>query len=248
MRALPAPTSSILIGFVLLAAAAGASAQTSLTILVRDAETQGPLPGARLEVGGVVGTADAFGTAELVGMEPGPLDLAASFIGYVALDTTVTILGGVPTVVTLPLASDARQLGDVVVEAESVNDAVLRRRGFFDRRESLTGVFITRDELDRRGATLLSDAFRGVAGVRVQRDRGVTSLVSTRRRGCRMAIYVDGTEAVFLADAVDGFPYDDVAAIEIYRGPAEVPIEYTRTKGVETCGAILVWTQIVTGE
>lgn len=239
MRALPA--------LALLVLAAGASAQTSLTILVRDAETQGPLPGARLEVGGVVGAADEFGTAELVGMDPGPLRLSASFTGYFPLDTTVTIRGGVPTVVTLPLASDTRALGDVVVEAESINDAVLRRRGFFERREGRTGVFITRDELDRRGAKLFSDVFSGVNGVRVRRERGLTSLLSSRRRGCRVAIYVDGMDAAYLAETLDSLPFDDIAAVEIYRGPAEIPIEYTRTRAEEACGAVLVWTQIVTG-
>ena len=230
-----------------LLCATAASAQTSLTLLVRDAETSGPLPWALLTIGELQGAADDFGTAELVGMDPGPLRVQASFAGYVPLDTVVTVQGGVPTVVVLPLASDALELGDVLVEAETVNDALLRRRGFFERKESMTGVFITRDELDQRGASLLSDAFRGVPGVRVQKDRGVTSLVSTRRRGCRLAIYVDGTEAVFLADAIDGFPFNDIAAIEIYRGPAEVPVEYTRTKGLETCGVVLLWTQMVTG-
>ena len=236
-----------LLTLLLLLSSTNASAQTSLTILVRDAETQSPLSGARIEVAELTGAADEFGSAELLGVEPGPLRLGASYTGYVPLDTTVTVLGGGPTVVVLPLQSDARLLGDVVVEAELVNDAALTRRGFFQRREALTGVFITRAELDRRGATLFSDVFRGVAGVRVERNSRGTSLVSARRRGCSMAIFVDGTEATLIASALDGFPFDHLAAVEIYRGPAEVPLEYTRTKATETCGAVLVWTRIVAG-
>ena len=82
------------------------------------------------------------------------------------------------------------------------------------------------------------------AVARVQREGGVTSLVSSRRRGCAMAIFVDGTEAAYLAHTIDALPFDDIAAVEIYRGPAEVPIEYTQTRSNETCGAVLVWTRM----
>lgn len=228
--------------------ASGATAQPSLILLVRNAETRRPLAGARLDVGGVGGAADLFGAAELVGINPGPLRVRASYPRYVSVDTTVMIVEGTSAVVVLTLRPDAVVLGDVVVEAESINYALLRRRGFFERRESRTGVFLTREELDQRGASMFSDVFRGVAGVRIERRRGLSALVSTRRQGCLMSIYVDGTEAAFLASAVDNVPLDDVAAVEVYRGPAEVPIEYSRTRSSQTCGAVLVWTLAAVGE
>ena len=225
--------------------ASGAGAQTSLTLLVRDADTAMPIVGARLEVGGLVGAADNLGAAELVGMDPGPLRVVASTVGYVPVDTTVVVARDVPTVVVLSLRSEALDLGDVVVEAVSVNDAVLHRRGFFERRATRTGAFVTREELDLRGAHLFSDAFHTMAGVRVQREGGTTSLISTRRRGCAMAIYLDGVEMAYIAQNLDALPFDDVAAIEVYRGPSEVPLEYSRTRAQEACGIVLVWTRIV---
>lgn len=231
---------------VLLAlAAASANAQTSLTLIVRDAGTAAPLAGAQLVVSGVSGSTDAFGRADLLGVEPGQVRIEAAYSGYIALDTTIAIEQSVSNLALLPLRPDLEMLGDVVVEAESVNDAVLRRRGFFERRETRSGVFRTREELDRRGASQFADVFRGVPGVRVQRRGGVTSLVSTRRRGCLMQMYIDGTEMTYLAGNVDAVPFDDIAAVEVYRGPAEVPLEYTQTKSQETCGAVLVWTRIV---
>lgn len=226
-----------------------ASAQTtSLTLIVRDDETGSPLPGARLEVAGLVGATDQLGRAELVGMDPVPLQIVAAFPGYVPLDTTLAIIEGVSNVAVLSLRSDAVLLGNVLVVEETINNAVLRRRGFFERREKQTGVFLTRAEIDQRGATLFSDVFQAVPGVRVQREGGVTSLVSARRLGCPLAIFLDGVEAAYLARAVDAVPFRDVAAVEVYRGPSEVPIEYTQTRSSETCGAVLVWTRILVND
>ncbi len=223
--------------------------ETVLTIVVRAGDTGAPLSGAVLEVGGARGAADMLGQAELVGVPPGPLAVSATFPGYVALDTTITVVADDANLTVLTLQSDARDLGDVVVEAESVNDAMLRRQGFFERRDRSTGVFLTRQELDQRGTTMFSDVFRAVPGIRVQRQGqgGRTSIVSQRRRGCEMAIFFDGVEMAGGALNADAIPYDNIAAVEIYRGPAEVPSQFNYQRMRETCGAILIWTRMVAG-
>ena len=223
-------------------------AQVDLTLLVRAGDTRVPLGGAVLEVGGVRGATGPFGEAELSGVPPGPLAVRVEAPGYVALDTTIVVEAGGDNVAVLPLRSDARVLGDVVVEAETINDAVLRRRGFFERRENRAGVFITREELDRRGATLFSDVFRSIPGVRVRRDGSRTSLVSSRRQNCDMSIYFDGVEMAYAAQNIEGLPFDDIIAVEVYRGPSELPIEYTQTRSSLTCGAVIVWTRMNAGE
>ena len=232
---------------VLVTAAPLGAQENGLQVVVRAGDTGAPLPGAALEVGGVEGAADSFGQAELLGVPVGPLDVAASFPGYVRLDTTVLVEPGLANLAVLTLRSEARDLGDVLVEAESVNDALLRRRGFFERRASLTGSFITRAELDARGAHLFSDAFRSVPGVQVAHGAGGSTLTSTRRRGCYMTVYLDGTEMAFISRNIDALPFDDIAAIEVYRGPAQIPAEYAYMKTNDTCGAVLVWTRIVAG-
>lgn len=231
----------------LAAAPLSAGAQGSdLLITVRAGDTRLPLGGALLEVGGAQGQADMLGQADLSGVPFGPLDIRASYEGYVTLDTTITIEAGAINEAVLVLQSDARDLGDVVVEAESINDAVLRRRGFFERRDRNTGVFMTREELDRRGTTMFSDVFRAVPGIRVQRQGGGrTSIVSQRRRGCEMALFFDGIEMAYGALNADAIAYDDIAAVEIYRGPSEVPQEFNYTRSRETCGAVLIWTRMV---
>ncbi len=226
-----------------LGAASVSSQEADLSLVIRAGDTGAPLSGAIIEIMDARGAVDAFGQADLSGVPIGDVPLTISYPGYTTLDTLIVVEEGANLAV-LSLLSDARDLGDVVVEASTFNDELLRRRGFFERRDSGTGVFFVRDELDRRGVTLFSDIFGPVAGVRVQRRGGQAQLVSSRRRGCLMTVYLDGIEMAFIASNIDALPFDDVAAIEIYRGPSEVPLEYTYTKSNDTCGAVLVWTRI----
>ena len=194
------------------------------------------------------GAVDALGQAHLSGVPAGDVPITASYPGYATLDTLVTVAAGASNLAVLTLRSEARDLGDVVVEAETPNDAVLRRRGFYDRQNSHTGVFFTREDLDRRGVTLFSDIFGPVAGVQVQRTGGGAQLISSRRRGCLMSVFLDGNEMAFIALNIDALPFDDVAAVEIYRGPSEIPLEYSYQKQDNTCGAVLVWTRIAASD
>ena len=235
-----------LVLFVVAAAPAWPQ-EADLSLVVRGEDTGAPLPGAVIEILGARGAVDAFGRADLSGVPVGDVPLAVSYPGYLRLDTLVTVEPGAGNLTVLSLRSEARALGDVTVEAESVNDSALRRRGFFDRRTHNTGVFFTREELDQRGVTLFSDIFGPVAGVRIQRRGGQAQLISSRRRGCLMTVFLDGTEMAYIASNIDALPFDDVAAIEIYRGPSELPLEYAYQKSHDTCGAVLVWTRIAAG-
>ncbi|PAP76992.1 TonB-dependent receptor plug domain-containing protein [Rubrivirga marina] len=222
--------------------------EADLALVIRAHDTGSPLAGAEVDILGVQGAVDAFGQAQLSGVPVGDVPISVTYPGYVRLDTTVVVQEGDANLTVLSLRSalgDARDLGDVVVEAETVNDAVLRRRGFFDRRDRLTGVFYTREELDDRGVRQVSDIFGSTPGVRIQRSGVQERLVSDRRGGCPMTVYVDGTEMAFIAYNIDALPFDDIAAVEVYRGPSELPIEYASTKFNDTCGAVLVWTRIV---
>lgn len=233
--------------FAIVAAyATPATAQEAeLSLLIRGGDTGAPLPGATVEILGARGAVDAFGQASLSGVPVGDVSVTVSYPGYVTLDTLVSVEPSGMNLTVLTLRANVRDLGGVIVEAETVNDAVLRRRGFFERRENRSGVFLTREELDQRGAQLFSDVFRSVPGVRIQRRGGTTSLVSQRRRGCPMSVYMDGVEMAYVEQNIDALPFDDIAAVEIYRGPSEVPLEFTQTKMRETCGVVLVWTRIV---
>ncbi|MDT0632834.1 TonB-dependent receptor plug domain-containing protein [Rubrivirga sp. S365] len=214
-----------------------------LVVFVRDAETRMPFEGARVDVLGTVAATGKAGRILFSGLE-GLAQVRVSATGRAEVDTTVAVGADSITRVDVYLSLSTTQIEGVLVESESLNDVMLRRRGFFDRRELRSGKFITRNELDARGATQFIDVFSGVSGVRIAQRGGATVLVSDRRRDCPMAVFIDGVEAAFLSEQIDNVPFDPIAAVEIYRGPADMPQQYAYTKQNRTCGAVLVWTQI----
>ena len=61
-------------------------------------------------------------------------------------------------------------------------------------------------------------------------------------RGCEPAVFIDGVRIRGGAATIDELVSPlDIAGIEIYRGPADVPVEFG---GPGTnCGAIVIWTR-----
>ncbi len=144
----------------------------------------------------------------------------------------------------------------VVVEVEG-RGVDLASVGFYERRASGQGHFITREEIERSAVGELADAMRNVVGLRVY-EPGVNPLFPTgvqhseilvRRDGewCSPTLFVDGvavarggrggSRPVRPDDYVDP---SEVDGVEIYTRPAETPLEFERTGG---CGAVLVWTR-----
>lgn len=218
-----------------------------LVVFVRDAETRLPFEGARVEVAGTSAATGETGRVLFRGVE-GTTGVRVSAVGRNSVDTTVAVVSSGLTRLDVDLTLSTSELGEVSVESESLNERMLRRRGFYERQERRSGEFVTREELDQRGATQFRDVFSGVPGVRVTQQGTATVLVSNRRRDCPMAIFIDGVEAAFLAQQIENVPFDPIAAVEIYKGPAEVPPEYSYTRRQQTCGAVLVWTRIEAGE
>lgn len=114
---------------------------------------------------------------------------------------------------------------------------------FQERRQTNSlGHYFTRDEIVRRQPQYLSEVLRSVPGVILSSSR--TGGFVLRMRGCRYApvVWVDrirvaGTELDDIARA------DDVAALEVYTGPAGVPPQYFDRSNVG-CGTILVWMRV----
>lgn len=144
----------------------------------------------------------------------------------------------------------------VVVEVER-RGVDLAAVGFYDRRASGPGHFITREEIERSSVAELADAMRGVVGLRVY-EPGVDPLFPTgvqhsellvRRGGewCSPTLFVDGV-AVALGERGGGGPArpddyvdpSEVNGVEIYTGAAETPPQF---EGMGACGAVLIWTR-----
>ena len=119
--------------------------------------------------------------------------------------------------------------------------------GFYQRQAFGWGLFLDEVAIEESNAIRASELFRRQRGIRVVPVRTETGLVRNRvsfRRGCVPALYVDG---LLLRRAGGGEFLDDlllateVAGVEAFRSPAEVPLEYGGTGA--TCGVMLIWTK-----
>lgn len=127
----------------------------------------------------------------------------------------------------------------------------LEASGFYARKESGVGHFLTRAEVQRYSRLQVSEALRHVPGVRMVRVDGrrfdaMISRASYARR-CLPAIFLDGVLSrgggpqkptdVALDDLL---PATEIEGIEIYSGPAQSPSAFSR---YADCGVIVIWTK-----
>lgn len=170
------------------------------------------------------------------------------------VDGSITIEYGLPP---QPLPIDA-----IVVSLDRpVIMHQLVRNGFVRRLQRGLGVFITPHEIEESSATSTEQLMEGISGLRVgnahsrplpnvllpRPDIGETIQVQRLGGGwCAPTIYLDGKR--FYYDPEMGFTLSTVAqlqsveAIEIYRRPAEIPVEYS-TEATSNCGVLVVWTK-----
>lgn len=123
-----------LVVLLLLAAgpAAGQANVTRFTGVVLDAATGQPLPGAHVFLSGtMIGTAaGSRGRFELQHVPAGAHRLHASMVGYGGVSIDTLVVAGQTYVVTLRLAPEVVELGDVRVEAERDRRWQRQRRRF----------------------------------------------------------------------------------------------------------------------
>lgn len=134
----------------------------------------------------------------------------------------------------------------------------LVKNGFVRRVTRGLGHFITPVAIERATARTAADLFRGIPGVLLQFPQGGLNAFegeTLRMTGvgqyCTPTIYLDG--ARMAVDMTQNMPIDLLAplqmidAVEIYRRPAEVPIEYGMTTSGDVsggpCGVVVIWTK-----
>lgn len=237
-----------------------AGAQAPATIVVSGAvrNAQGvAIPGAEVWIDGTdrrVVSNDS-GEFRLDLSDGGRARLMVRRVGFRPDSKRLSLAPGDQKRVSFTLDGLMEELEAVVVTAREGSNG--RMREFWARRMVGIGVFITRAEIERRHPPQAADLFQGVMGIRVIARGGggeSTRLVSGRQsisaspransaasNGCALQYYVDG---LFMSPGT--FTVDDIApsqieAIEVFRGPSEVP---ARFRGRETgCGLVVIWTR-----
>jgi hypothetical protein len=129
---------------------------------------------------------------------------------------------------------------------------------FWARRAMGNGAFITRAEIEKRNPYRMSDMLRMLSGVRVSTngsdaERPVISMgrtpiamrsfrnVQSLAGDCKVSYYLDGNWVSPGSFHPDDFPPGTIEAMEVFRGPAEIPAKFRQRE--TACGLIVIWTR-----
>ena len=115
-----------------------------------------------------------------------------------------------------------------------------RMTEFEDRRKAGFGHFLTRDDIEKRNAVFTSSLLWGIPSVTVEKG-GVA--FNTRPGSCAFQVFLDGVALPKSTKLDDLLTPKELAGIEVYLGPATVPLQYKTTGGGGRCGVILLWTR-----
>jgi hypothetical protein len=198
--------------------------------------------------------ADVEGSFVLTELPRGSFRLRVTRIGYArALTPYWRIESGETLTVSVYLDPDAVLLAPLEIRATERSASPVLSNFYRRAERRMGGHFITREDIERRNPSLVSDLLVDVPGVRLSsggigantRLITMTRAVSYNGGPCPVQIWVDGMLTTRAAG--ENVPLDDLASpgilegIEIYRGLATIPPEFV-SPGAR-CGVIAIWTR-----
>lgn len=205
------------------------------------ADSGRPLVGALVRIAdGPMSRVNERGEWTLVDAPAGTRILEVRAVGYYPARRAVDVVVGAAPV-TVALSTFKAVLDTVRVTASRLVDR--NYSGFDDRRRSGAGLYLTAEDLVRRGAIETSDVFRNLPGVHAEYDSTGSRVITMRSSFggyCSPAFYVNGLPLFTLsAFEIDNMVrVKDVRAIEVYTD-ATVPPQFQ--VALSGCGAILIW-------
>ncbi len=206
------------------------------------------------------GVTNSRGRFSVEASAAGSFVLIASAFGFKETAAGVFELGGDGEMdVEFRIAAAPMPIDGILVSLQRpALEHQLVKNGFVRRVTRGLGRFVTPIQIERSSARTAADLFRGIPGVGLTYPQGglnsfqgeVVRMVGAGQY-CTPTIYLDGGRMD--VGMTQSLPIDLLAplasidAIEIYRRPAEVPIEYGMTSSGDVeggpCGVIVIWTR-----
>lgn len=198
---------------------------------------------------------DSAGRFAFSRVPSGAWSVAARMLGY-RVTTRSVLVRDTTAFLELTLLPSSTALDTVAVSASIVGDARYgpnsRMRAFYDRKALGRGTFFDRTHIDESGRTTLADLLRTVGGAKVTRgnDGSVTVLFARcigqtvrspmSQHNSSTQLFLNGTRVQDVATELGLLRLSDIEAVEVYRGPTELPVEAVGNG----CAAIYVWTRL----
>ncbi|HEY6208266.1 MAG TPA: TonB-dependent receptor [Gemmatimonadales bacterium] len=204
-------------------------------------ETHDPISGAAVTLLGTnrATNTDSTGRFALAGLAPGAVLLEIRAVGYATGDWRITLRPGKVLDQVFELELLPYDVPGVTVKAKPRQP--LRRFADFERRRhSGMGYFLTKEQIERAGATHLVDILVTVRGVQqVCLSNDCIAKMVRSPAGCYPQYFLDGIASTpYFARNT---PPEDVQGVEIYRGSSETPGEFIGSNSA--CGVIAIWTK-----
>jgi hypothetical protein len=213
---------------------------------VADLESADPVFGAEVElvVSGVKTLTNRHGMFILRDVPPGDELLRIRHLAYGDQSRNLQLDPGTSYEVNGLISFEPIEIEGITVTATSRDHFRLMDGLQWRMERGISDNYILAQELEARGYPPLADAFRGRAGIRVH-GSGLWRRVVFSRCG-EPLVFLDGVKVhqpgsgtpMFVLSEVVSM---DVEAIEIYKGPATTPPEFSGSDGL--CGAIVIWTK-----
>ncbi len=252
MRFLSAAVTVLL--FIATSANLRAQARGEIVGLVGDS-AHAPLADVRVTLAGITAhtRTDAKGIFHLHDLKPGTYDVQLRRLGYESLTFAVEVRALDSLALDIQLNTSAVTVATLEVRASTVSRRLIDV-GFVDRRRTSivpASQFVTRDEIARRNPIDLTQLVDRMVGRLKSCANPVIFLDgSLRPQPPRDPPIIAATvkERAQLADppprpkVTDGIPPDIVEGIEVYVGPAQIPLQYKAPWRGADC-AIVIWTR-----
>jgi len=190
------------------------------------------------------------GTATFGDVSTEPMLIEARALGFAPSSATIRLDVGENEVRMILHRNLVVQLDPVYVRELP---SLLSRHGEFERRRryGFAAAMYTAEQIHRRNPVDVWQMFQTTPGLRLKKEGGSVYAVSSRgaivarqsaSSACAMRVAVDGAFLIHPADIAQLPTPDEIYGIEVYAGPATIPLEYRRVDG-SNCGIILVWTK-----
>jgi hypothetical protein len=237
-----------LLGRVLAAVVATSmSAETSaaqaatLRGRVIDSEIGQPLPDATVKIRGGPPQlmTDSLGRFHAEQLPAGDVEVMIQLLGYAPGIFKVNLPPSGTLERDFALDFTGHRLPEQVVRARA-EKLTPRYVEFERRRQRKLGAYFRWDELEKQGYSSVGDALRTIRGVKIKCNQETFECLafSARTPQCQPTWWIDG---VAVQSFHENTPIRDVYGIEVYRGPGEVPGEYSGSNA--GCGVIVLWTK-----
>jgi hypothetical protein len=233
----------------MLAAAPRAFAQEPLpagaiSIAVRDSLGHS-IAGAELIVEGtnVHGITDERGELRFTAVRGGPATVRVRRLGYKPTTIDVVVDQRVPAASVVTLTPVPQRLAPIVVRGGA--NYTGRMAGFYQRRDLGIGHFISRERLEHDNPSQLTDVFRRIPGVQITSTRFIRNAVRFRGAGrsCWPLVWLDGAPLPTGEFDLDFLAPNSIEGIEIYSGISQIPPQFMGSRGLGSCGVIVVWSR-----